>query len=236
MDKSWMNVSRISKEYEDGVKKFINFAKNNLLDSNEMFLCPCKKCCNQKKLCEKDIFDDLFYNGINLSYTKWIWDSESNVATTFNMYVDNEANEDDESEDQLDEMFRNVEEEFTDRSNEFDELLYDSKLPLWPGCSKYTRLSIVLKLFNLKVGNGWSDKSFTALLEILKDMLPNDNELPKNTYDAKMTHVNIPITMELWLKFPNETKDNIWEDIRSTYDIPNTNAMKERWIQYVGQR
>ncbi|XP_031116642.1 uncharacterized protein LOC116020298 [Ipomoea triloba] len=101
------------------------------------------------------------------------------------MYVDNEANEDDESEDQLDEMFRDVGEEFTDRSNELDELLNDSKLPLWPGCSKYTRLSVILKLFNLKAGNGWSDKSFTTLLEILKDMLLDDNELPKSTYDAK---------------------------------------------------
>ncbi|XP_031090965.1 uncharacterized protein LOC115995958 [Ipomoea triloba] len=96
-----------------------------------------------------------------------IWHGESNVATTSNMYVDNEPNEDDESEDQLDEMFRDVGEEFTDRSNKLDELLKDSKLPLWPA------------------ENGWSDKSFTVLLEILKDMLPNDNELQKSTYDAK---------------------------------------------------
>ncbi|XP_019173250.1 PREDICTED: uncharacterized protein LOC109168723 [Ipomoea nil] len=101
------------------------------------------------------------------------------------MYVDNEANEDDESEDRLDEMFRDVGEEFTNRSNELDELLNDSKQPLWPGCSKYTRLSAVLKLFNLKAGNGWRDKSFTALLDLINDMLPEDNGLPKSTYDAK---------------------------------------------------
>ncbi|XP_031108723.1 uncharacterized protein LOC116013215 [Ipomoea triloba] len=83
------------------------------------------------------------------------------------MYVDNKANEDDEFGDRLDEMLRDVGEEFINWSNELDELLSDSKLPLWP------------------VGNGWSDKSFTALLEILKDMLPNGNELPKSTYDAK---------------------------------------------------
>ena len=156
-----MNASRISQEYDNGVKNFINFAKNNLPGSNERLLCPCKKCCNQKRLCVKDVYDDLICHGINPSYTKWIWHGESNVATTSNMYVDNEANEDDESEDQLDEMFRDVGEEFIDRSKELDELLKDSKLPLWPGCSKYTRLSAVLKLFNLKAGNGWSDKSFT---------------------------------------------------------------------------
>ncbi|XP_031127671.1 uncharacterized protein LOC116029770 [Ipomoea triloba] len=115
-------------------------------------------------------------------------------TSTSNTYVDNEANEDDESEDWLDEMFHDVGEEFTDRSNELDELLSDSKQPLWPGCSKYTRLSAVLKLFNLKAGNGWSDKSFTALLGLLKDMLPEDNELSKNTYDAKK--ILCPMGME----------------------------------------
>ncbi|XP_019163187.1 PREDICTED: uncharacterized protein LOC109159542 [Ipomoea nil] len=110
------------------------------------------------------------------------------------MYVDNEANEDDESEDRLDEMFRDVGEEFTNRSNELDELLNDSKQPLWPGCSKYTRLSAVLKLFNLKAGNGWSDKSFTALLDLINDMLPEDNGLPKSTYDAKK--IMCPMGME----------------------------------------
>jgi len=40
-------------------------------------------------------------------------------------------------------------------------------------------------LYNLKVENGWSDKSFTILLNLLKDMLPENNELPDRTYDAK---------------------------------------------------
>ncbi|XP_031095104.1 uncharacterized protein LOC115999390 [Ipomoea triloba] len=214
MDKSWMNASRISQEYDDGVKNFINFAKNNLPGSNERLLCPCKKCCNQKRLCVKDVYDDLICHGINPSYTKWIWHGENNVATTSNMYVYNEANEDDESEDQLDEMFRDDGEEFTDRSNELDELLKDSKLPLWPGCSKYTRLSAVLKLFNLKAGNGWSDKSFTALLEILKEMLPDDNELPKSTYDAKkilcpmgMGYKKIHVCPNDCILFRNDYKD-----------------------------
>ena len=109
-----MNASRISKEYEDGVRKFIEFAKNNLPNNNEKFFCPCKKCCNQKRLSEDDIFDDLICNGINSNYTKWIWHGERDGASTSNMYVDNEANEDDESEDRLDDMFRDVREEFTD--------------------------------------------------------------------------------------------------------------------------
>jgi len=43
----------------------------------------------------------------------------------------------------------------------------------------------MLRLYNLKVKNGWSDKIFMALLKFLKDMLPEVNELPDHTYDAK---------------------------------------------------
>jgi len=43
----------------------------------------------------------------------------------------------------------------------------------------------MLILYNLKVKTWWSDKFFTALLKFLKDMLPEINELPDHTYDAK---------------------------------------------------
>jgi len=38
---------------------------------------------------------------------------------------------------------------------------------------------------NWKAKFGWSDKSFTELLVLLKNMLPNDNMLPKSHYEAK---------------------------------------------------
>ena len=43
----------------------------------------------------------------------------------------------------------------------------------------------MLGLVNLKEKIGWSDKSFTELLVLLKNMLPKDNMLPKNQYEAK---------------------------------------------------
>ncbi|XP_021768138.1 uncharacterized protein LOC110732470 [Chenopodium quinoa] len=73
-----------------------------------------------------------------------------------------------------------------DDPNVMEELLSDSENPLYEGC-KYAKLSASLKLYNLKVGHSWTDKSFTALLEFLIDVLPFDNVLPKNTYRAKKT-------------------------------------------------
>jgi len=62
----------------------------------------------------------------------------------------------------------------------YDNLQSDSKKPLYLGCTIFTRLSAVLASVNLKARFGWSDKSFTKLLALLKNMLPEHNTLPKN--------------------------------------------------------
>ncbi|XP_066159865.1 uncharacterized protein [Oryza sativa Japonica Group] len=46
-------------------------------------------------------------------------------------------------------------------------------------------MTSTLDLMKLKASSGWSDKSFTELLGILKDMLPQENTLPETTYEAK---------------------------------------------------
>jgi len=56
---------------------------------------------------------------------------------------------------------------------------------LYVGSTKFTRLSIVLRLMNLKVTNGWTDKSFIELLVLLNEMLLDGNTLPTRNYGAK---------------------------------------------------
>ncbi|KAL9685009.1 hypothetical protein QQ045_022455 [Rhodiola kirilowii] len=92
---------------------------------------------------------------------------------------------DDWEEDNLIDMVNNVADEFVARPQALESLRNDSKLPLYEGCSKYTRLSATLKLFNLKAKNGWSDISFTELLTLVKDMLPEENTLPTCSDEAK---------------------------------------------------
>jgi len=72
--------------------------------------------------------------------------------------------------DQVEEIGNIIEEDMRDCPQMFDRLTMDAKTPLYNGCTSFTRLSTVLKLFNLKAGNGWSDKTFTELLSLLKDM------------------------------------------------------------------
>ena len=64
----------------------------------------------------------------------------------------------------------------------FDTLQTDSKKPLYPGCKNLLMLlSVVLSLVNVMARYGWSDKSFSSLLQVVHDMLPEENMLPKVT-------------------------------------------------------
>jgi hypothetical protein len=68
----------------------------------------------------------------------------------------------------------------------YKKMIEDSKKPLYHGCAaQYTSLFVMVKLFQLKASNGWSDCSFKELLMLLKDMLPQGNAVPEIVYEAK---------------------------------------------------
>jgi hypothetical protein len=72
----------------------------------------------------------------------------------------------------------------------------DSKKPLYHDCQKYSRLSGDLKLLQLKADHGWSNKSFKHLLDVLKDMLPEGNQIAESIYEAKKIIYPLGIEVE----------------------------------------
>ena len=88
-------------------------------------------------------------------------------------------------DDRVEDMIRDIGEEAFERSHVHDNLSTEAERPLYPGCTKFKLLSAMVRLVHLKAKNGWSDKSFTELLDLLADMLPEGNELPKRNYEAK---------------------------------------------------
>ena len=155
MDRKWMSSSRVTSEYIYGVDDFISFAVQHA-ENRTRILCPCKKCLNTIRLRVDTVKDHLIADGIDQSYTCWIWHGEKEVV---NINADNVHDYDC---DRLEDMAQAVQENFYDRHNQFEKLLSDAKLPLYPSCSKFTKLSAVLKLYNLKAAHGWTDKSFIA--------------------------------------------------------------------------
>ena len=47
-------------------------------------------------------------------------------------------------------------------------LFKDADIELYLGCTKFSKLSFLVRLFHSKCLNGWSNKSFDLLLELLK--------------------------------------------------------------------
>jgi hypothetical protein len=95
-------------------------------------------------------------------------------------------------EHNVEEMVCNVERHSDDdpysngELGKYKKMIKDSKKPFYHGCVvQYMRLFAMVKLFQLKTSNGWSDGSFMDLLTLLKDMLPQGNVVPETVYEAK---------------------------------------------------
>ena len=70
------------------------------------------------------------------------------------------------------------------------QLLEDMKTPLYQSCNeRYTKLSASLKLLQLKAAHHWTDKGFRELLEVLGDMFPEGNQIPKTAMRTRRLFV-----------------------------------------------
>ncbi|KAA0040432.1 transposase [Cucumis melo var. makuwa] len=83
------------------------------------------------------------------------------------------------------EMVEIAHEQYSKDPSGFEKLLNDAEKSLYEGCKKFTKLSTLVKLYNLKVRHGWSNISFSELLKALKDILSSPNDLPTSMYEAK---------------------------------------------------
>ena len=194
MDRSWMNESRMSPEYEDGVEQFLQFASERDRPNKEgKYYCPCINCLNGRRQLLDDIRDHLFCDGIKKNYTTWIWHRE---VTDMQSGSQSEPF-DVEMGDRLEDMIRDLGQESFQQAHAsvYEGLQSDSKKPLYTGCkTSLTLLSAVLSLVNVKARYGWSDKSFSSLLEVVHNLLPEDNTLPKTYYKEKK--ILCPMGME----------------------------------------
>ncbi|KAM3360772.1 hypothetical protein P3S68_015626 [Capsicum galapagoense] len=104
---------------------------------------------------------------------------------------------------------------FDKKTEEFFNLLKEVERELYP-CRKYSLLSFLVHLLHLKCLNGWSNNSFSMLLELLKDVLLEGEILPKSFYAAKKLIKDLGLEYEKIHACPNdcmiywnETKDRM---------------------------
>jgi hypothetical protein len=105
------------------------------------------------------------------------------------------------------------------------DLLYEE----WKGCQKeHIVLWMTLELLKLKASNGWSDSSFSALLELLSNVLPKPNGLPTSTYLEKKIICPFTLGVEKIHACPNHCilyqKEHEFKD-----KCPRCNASWYKW-------
>lgn len=198
-----MFKDRLSPEYAYGVESFLQFAVQNSGDSNAIS-CPCAMCGNLRRNSIDVTRAHLRSNGMDLTYVVWIWHGEKPSFT--NLMNDSEQGQQGEQnffDEKLVDMV-NATYEYDENPTTFNNLLHDVEKPLYPGCTKFTKLSAIVKLYNLKAKYSWSDKGFTDILSLLGEMLPAGNDLPLSVYAAKKSLAVLGMEYEKIHACPND--------------------------------
>ncbi|XP_025621653.1 uncharacterized protein [Arachis hypogaea] len=71
-----------------------------------------------------------------------------------------------------------------EEAKKFYNLIDGASQELYPGCKKFFTLSFTIRLYLLKCLHGWSNASFTSLLELLKEAMPDIN-IPSSFHKTK---------------------------------------------------
>ncbi|KAI3462212.1 hypothetical protein Pfo_018875 [Paulownia fortunei] len=61
----------------------------------------------------------------------------------------------------------------------------EAQRELYSGCTNFSTFSFLVKLMHVKVLNGWKNKSFDMLLQLLGETFPKLNAIPSSHYKAK---------------------------------------------------
>ena len=164
------------------------------------FRCPCVNCLNGRKLNATQVREHLICDGFLRSYTIWTGHGElidfPTVGRIEHVVDSNieERREERVEEDNMEDMIRDVGAEAFPQAHVHETMSTDAETSLSVGSTKFTRLSMILRLMNLKATNGWTNKSFRELLVLLNEMVPKENTLPTRNYDAKK--ILCPMGME----------------------------------------
>jgi len=177
VDKEWTKFPRFSKEYINGVELFLDFAYSSGRAQGNEILCPCSKCRNCCWARRDVVYDHLIAIGFLKGYKIWVNHGEEISS----LPIVNDDDMEDDIDGLLHDTFRNVIEENggndgpNEEAKKFYNLINEAKQELYPGCQTFSTLSFIIRLYLLKCLHGWSNASFSDLLQLLKEAMPNLN-------------------------------------------------------------
>lgn len=179
--KDWVELPPHSQSYKDGVNYFLDIAFTKGMVEEEEILCPCSVCCNDSWEVRDVVYDHLCSKGFVKGYTEWIYHGEDESLIDLDGDSDDETSSHDDIDGLLFETFKDVaegggvHEGINEDAKKFYKLVDDANQELYPGCEKFSSLSFTIRIYLLKCLHGWSNASFTALVELLKEAMPDLN-------------------------------------------------------------
>ena len=114
-----------------------------------------------------------------------------------------------------------------EESLQFLKLLKDVEEPCYEGCTKFSKLSVIVYLYHFKCLLGWSNKSVTFLLQFLQELLPSSAKLPKGYYEAKKIIRDLGLSYEKIDAYPNDCM-LFWKENSNLEACSNCNL--SRWV------
>ena len=176
-------------EWQNGMKAFLDMAFAKVAVANTI-RCPCRKCVNVVPKTRDEVALDLCKFGMDQAYKRWIFHGEELYDEPFDdnngdidIRSDQERCDDASAYEMINNMIRGENlastiiggdddfhmqdrEEPNDIANKFYRLLRDAEQKLYPSCKILTKLSFVVRSFQMKCLYGWNDKSIGRLLEL----------------------------------------------------------------------
>jgi hypothetical protein len=178
-DRRWMLLSPSTAEWQAGLEKFIGTIFEGTYAS-ETAPCPCSSCRNIVYKTKNEVQMDLLTKGFDENFVK-----EKGKAEPCNDDRDLAVTRDDAScaNNLMSALIRgansgNTDKEPNESAKKFFELLKEAQQELYPGCSNLTKVSFMVRLFELKCMGGWSNENVERTLKLFSDAVPPGHCLP----------------------------------------------------------
>lgn len=195
----WINLPKYSEGYISGVEAFLQNAFPKFAVGDEI-TCPCKICKNGKWRRADLIYDHLICNGPSPLYVNWIY--EVSLESYKNSHEDRMDYETFINfGDNLEEMLHHTNGPNGDVKN-VNRHVEEGKLPLYPGCANFSRLSFIVRLYSLKCTHGISESGFGEILELIREAFPHAH-LPLSFNAAKNVIKDLGLTYQKIHACPN---------------------------------
>ena len=164
VDKSWMHLStRSCIEYINRVENFLECAFKHSIDGDMKINCPCIDCNNRYHWTRDEVQYHLLFRGIKRDYTTWYLHREGDSEEEGDSEVEGGDNDGILYGDMFDtikdaypqvvhgrESSGNEPQEPNEDAKKFYRLLEEVKQALYLDCEKYSSLSFIVKLLQIK--------------------------------------------------------------------------------------